>query len=267
MPTLEATNSLVVLFDTFSDDACAALRTRLEECGTLCHFAKLKSFARCLAVFQTTADAQCAMRTLNSTSVLSGNSLRIYYSNHTLPAHPLHDFLNVPTQEKLWLISPPGSPPIDWRQTRELPPNATHLDRHLEAALQELGLGQFALDPAAISDDESMLDVPPPDADVAPQSLLPPSASAPSCAKSDGISVYTNVPSSSSVCSPRRDKSASCVTPTILIQNCDIKDEQPRQDKSSTGNSLVARPPTFATVSQSHRPTSRPPPPSASTDM
>ncbi|PIA12792.1 hypothetical protein COEREDRAFT_12195 [Coemansia reversa NRRL 1564] len=267
MPTPEATNSLVVLFDTFSDDACVALRTRLEECGTLCHFAKLKSFARCLAVFQTTADAQCAMRTLNSTSVLSGNSLRVYYSNHTLPAHPLHDFLNVPTQEKLWLISPPGSPPIDWRQTRELPPNATHLDRRLEAALQELGLGQFALDPAAISDDESMLDVPPPDADLSPQRLLPPSATTPSCAKPDGISVYADVPSSSSGFCPHRVKSTPCVTPTILIQNCDIRDKQPHQDSSSTGISSVARPPTFATVSQSHRPTPRPPPHSASTDM
>ncbi|KAJ1955969.1 hypothetical protein GGI12_005433 [Dipsacomyces acuminosporus] len=64
-------------------------------------------------------------------------------------------FLNVPTHEKIWLISPPGSPPIDWRQTREDPPNAIHLESRLQAALQELSTGQFVLDPSAVVDYDS----------------------------------------------------------------------------------------------------------------
>ncbi|KAJ2312721.1 hypothetical protein IWW54_001924 [Coemansia sp. RSA 2705] len=150
----EATNSLVVIFDKYSDDACAALYIKLEACGALWHFAKLKSFQRCLAVFHDTRDAQTAMRLLNGTTVLGDNKMRMYYSMHTELSQQ-NNLLNVPDQEKLWLISPPGSPPIDWRQTREHPPNSIHLDHRLEAALKELGLGQFTLDPANISDDES----------------------------------------------------------------------------------------------------------------
>ncbi|KAI8323967.1 hypothetical protein GQ54DRAFT_249903, partial [Martensiomyces pterosporus] len=155
LPNTEATNSLVVTFDTFCDEACSELRTKLEDCGALCHFAKLKSFRRCLAVFTATADAQVAMARLNSKDVVPGNAMHMYFSMHTSLQQTRDSFLHVPTQEKLWLISPPGSPPIDWKQTRELPPNATHLDRRLEAALKELSIGQFVLDPNDASDYDS----------------------------------------------------------------------------------------------------------------
>lgn len=149
----EATNSIVAIFDHFSDAACEGLQAKLSKYGSLWHFAKLKFFTRCLAVFERTADAQAAMNALNSTEILPGNKIRMYFSIHTqLSISPQERFLNVPYQDKLWLISPPGSPPIDWRQTREEPPNPHHLDSRIEAALKELDLGHFVLNPADIAD-------------------------------------------------------------------------------------------------------------------
>ncbi|KAJ2894711.1 hypothetical protein GGI21_005247, partial [Coemansia aciculifera] len=152
---LEATNSLVAVFTTYTEGACRELRARLEACGPLSHFASLPSFERCLAVFARTVDAQAAMRSLNLAMVLPNNKLRLFYSRHTSMAQTRSAFLEVPVQEKLWLISPPGSPPINWRQTREDPPNANHLDFRLEAALKELSMGQFTLNPTDIPDYDS----------------------------------------------------------------------------------------------------------------
>ncbi|KAJ2347429.1 hypothetical protein IWW50_000723 [Coemansia erecta] len=268
-PKPEATNSLVVLFDDYSDEACTALRAKLEACGTLWHFAKLKSFQRCLAVFHETAEAQTAMRLLNGTPVQGeNNKLRIYYSMHTPLEQAQDNLLNVPEQEKLWLISPPGSPPIDWRQTRELPPNTMHLDHRLEAALQELGLGQFTLNPAHISDDDSVAGDASPDHDIAPLELDSAAQDEPNplfVISQGGVDDSEPGSSSNSICEPGKDsrKGSACATPTILIQNFDHEDGaaglQPDQNRS-----LTDRAPTPGLVSRTYTPTSLPP---ASFDM
>ncbi|KAJ2479605.1 hypothetical protein IWW56_002968 [Coemansia sp. RSA 2131] len=267
-PKPEATNSLVVLFDDYSDAACDALRVKLEACGALWHFAKLKSFQRCLAVFHQTSDAQTAMSTLNSTSVLGDNKLRIYYSTYTPLTQPQDNLLNVPEQEKLWLISPPGSPPIDWRQTRELPPNALHLDHRLEAALQELGLGQFALDPADISDNDSAAGDDIPAHGMKLQSLDKSASrearSVPPFVISKGGVDASDPDSNNSVCELSDDAriGSNCATPTILIQNYDHEGEAHRQSaelQPDLTRSLASRPPTPGLVSKTHTPTSRPP--------
>ncbi|KAI9482291.1 hypothetical protein LPJ78_002359 [Coemansia sp. RSA 989] len=255
-PKPEATNSLVVLFDTYSNEACDELRAKLEACGPLWHFAKLKSFQRCLAVFHETADAHAAMRRLNGTSVLGDNKLRLYFSMHT-PLVNRPDNLAVPDQEKLWLISPPGSPPIDWRQTREQPPNSKHLDHRLEAALQELEMGTFTLDPAAVADDdddnilehtrESIKSLAL-DSSAANSSIAAPSFTI----SQGGIDGDDSSSSDGQLDTPAVRRSVRNM-PTILIQHCDSGDQ------TSTSSTLAERSPTPGPMFKSHKPTSRPP--------
>ncbi|KAJ2849656.1 hypothetical protein IWW36_002460 [Coemansia brasiliensis] len=259
-PKPEATNSLVVLFDTYSDEACEALRAKLETCGPLWHFAKLKSFQRCLAVFSQTANAQVAMRCLNGTPVLGDNKMRLYFSMHT-PLVNRPDSLAVPNQEKLWLISPPGSPPIDWRQTREQPPNANYLDHRLEAALQELEIGTFALDPATVTDDdESILEYP----CVGIKSLDLGSSSekksiaAPSFVISQGGIDSEDASSSDGQFNGLADKNSASNTPTILIHHCDSSD-QSSTSKPAASSTLAERSPTPGPVFKTYKPTFRPP--------
>ncbi|KAJ2337442.1 hypothetical protein GGI00_000239 [Coemansia sp. RSA 2681] len=227
-PKPEATNSLVAVFTTFTENACHELRTRLEACGSLCHFASLPSFERCLAVFARTADAQAAMRDLNLMLLLPNNKLRMFYSSHTSMAQTRSAFLEVPAQEKLWLISPPGSPPINWRQTREDPPNANHLDYRLEAALQELTMGQFTLNPTDVADYDST------------------DSSDESCAVDPA-------------CADKRSHTGSCAAPTILIQNYDCIGSSPPPPLQSSPTTLRRRPPTPNAMPKPYQSTARPP--------
>ncbi|KAJ2001848.1 hypothetical protein GGI04_001753 [Coemansia thaxteri] len=249
LPRPEATNSLVVVFDSFTGDACVALRAKLEAHGPLCHFAKLKSFGRCLAVFACTADAQAAMRTLNSRPVLPGNNAHIYYSMHTSLSQSRNNFLKVPAQEKLWLISPPGSPPINWRQTREDPPNAKHLDHRLEAALQELSLGQFTLNPTDVVDydsaesgDDALGD------DIGAAGLC-------CCGAESETSTGSRAPAAGS---------GGQIAPTILIQNYDRVGASSSQaamhgSRLAPPPILHGRPSTPNPAFKAHQPTARPP--------
>ncbi|KAJ2825362.1 hypothetical protein GGI24_003184 [Coemansia furcata] len=221
-PRPEATNSLIAVFTSFTDTACDELRANLEACGHLSHFAKLPSFERCLAVFTHTADAQTAMHNLNLTMLLPDNKLRMFYSRHTSMSQTRSAFLKVPAQEKLWLISPPGSPPINWKQTREDPPNSNHLDYRLEAALQELSMGQFTLNPTDILDYDST------DSD------------------DENCSIGLT-----STAEPLR--TGPCSAPMILIQNYD------GAQLSSSASTVYRRPPTPNNLSKPYQPTARPP--------
>ncbi|KAJ2705728.1 hypothetical protein FB645_002218 [Coemansia sp. IMI 203386] len=289
---LEATNSLVILFDRFSDEACECIRRKLEAVGPLWHFAKLKSFERCLAVFAHTADAQVAMQTLNSqplsaaetatatNSDSKANAVRMYYSMHTDMEQTKDRFLSVPNQEKLWLISPPGSPPIDWRQTREEPPNAVHLDHRIHAALKELSLGQYTLNPADIPDyDSAEEDTCAKGKDSAePDSFsLGPSAFSLKSAKpgiaaggvDDSSASDDEVANTADAKSKSRSGSAAPktgnLTPTILIQNYDhiTNNDDPSSLSSNSSelhrSRLTNRPPTPGIISREYIPTARPP--------
>ncbi|KAJ1852630.1 hypothetical protein LPJ73_002790 [Coemansia sp. RSA 2703] len=293
-PNREATNSLVILFDDFSDEACDTVRERLEEYGSLWHFAKLRSFARCLAVFARTADCQAAMRGLNLTKLpASSNTIRMYYSMHTSTTQTRDSFLGVPNQEKLWLISPPGSPPIDWRQTREEPPNAVHLDHRLHAALQELSLGHFVLNPADISDYDSAEDDEPfggkqfNDKSSTEASVIGPSTRANNARLRTTIStggVDLSESDSDSSCDSdsgnRNNKTKGCstkggdtsaikpkpkaasgsATPTIVIQNFDQISNSSHSTLSGTPYRSVAdRSPTPSNLANGYIPTARPP--------
>ncbi|KAG5457004.1 MAG: hypothetical protein BJ554DRAFT_3098 [Olpidium bornovanus] len=55
--------------------------------------------------------------------------------------------LRVPENRTLWLVSPPGSPPVGWTSTREHPPNASTFSDDLYEALRELErMAEFSLD-------------------------------------------------------------------------------------------------------------------------
>ncbi|KAJ2768131.1 hypothetical protein IWQ56_003059 [Coemansia nantahalensis] len=233
----EATNSLVVLLDSFSDTACDEARARLAACGRLEHFARLPSFARCLAVFGSTADAQAARSALHGICLDGGNRLRLYHVQHA-PVDP-HPHLDVPHHDKLWLISPPGSPPVDWRPTREDPPNAAHLDRQLVSALRELGHGRFALDLADVSDGDSASL---PDADVEPLDL--------------GLSADHFAISAGGVDADSSDDSdaggsGTQRAPAIIIQDCNHGDNSQPETMAASARLCMA-PATY-------RPTRRPP--------
>ena len=70
--------------------------------------------------------------------------MRVYRADHTpivsdeTQEHNL--YLRPPVNEKNFLISPPGSPPVGWEQIREDPPYATPLANDLIAALRKLEL-------------------------------------------------------------------------------------------------------------------------------
>ncbi|KAI9504194.1 hypothetical protein GGI25_002436 [Coemansia spiralis] len=276
----EATNSLVILFDSFSEAACCALRSKLEEFGSLWHFTALRSFERCLAVFSCTADAQSARNALNLTLVLPGNKIRMYYSMHTPLSQTQDSFLHVPPQDKLWLISPPGSPPINWRQTREDPPNVTHLERRLEEALKELSVGQFSLNPDDVADYDSAES----DAECTQsmQGIYNPRftiATGGVDESSDFSDSAEDTPSHTSTKRAPKEtqQSTHTLAPTIIIQNYDHADTDtqcsqdrgklPTDPSSSTtrhtpagGSSLANRPPTPSLFAgSSFQPTPRPP--------
>ena len=72
--------------------------------------------------------------------------LRVYRADPTPieddETHEHNHYLRPPVNEKNFLISPPGSPPVGWEQTREDPPNATPLAEDLVRALRSLKLAQ-----------------------------------------------------------------------------------------------------------------------------
>ncbi|KAJ1944813.1 hypothetical protein EC988_005894, partial [Linderina pennispora] len=242
----EATNSLVVTFDHYSNAAADALHAKLSDCGTLWHFAKLPSFARCLAVFTETGNAQTAMRTLNRTAALDTNHMYMYYSMHTSLQQAQDNFLHVPAEEKLWLISPPGSPPIDWRQTREEPPNSRNLERGLERALRELGSGGFVLNPQEVEDYES-----------AEEGLDGFSLDGPrQHISKGGVDEESDEDEIAGAMQRSRIDGQEDHLPTIFIQNYDTQQDGGRLQSSML---IADRPPTPGCVGRMYQPTARPP--------
>lgn len=70
--------------------------------------------------------------------------LRVYRADPTPiesdETHEHNHYLRPPVNEKNFLISPPGSPPVGWEQIREDPPNSTPLAHDLSVALRKLEL-------------------------------------------------------------------------------------------------------------------------------
>lgn len=68
--------------------------------------------------------------------------MRVYRADptpiETDETHEHNHYLRPPVNDKNFLISPPGSPPVGWEQIREDPPNSTPLAHDLINALRKL---------------------------------------------------------------------------------------------------------------------------------
>ncbi|RKP27782.1 Calcipressin [Syncephalis pseudoplumigaleata] len=91
-------------------------------------FIPLPSFARVMVVLRRETDALRVKLAFDRAS-WCGQEIRVYFGEHTALEEKKKSLLGVPDNDRLWLISPPGSPPVDWESTREEPPNLrTHAD-------------------------------------------------------------------------------------------------------------------------------------------
>ncbi|KAI8051973.1 Calcipressin-domain-containing protein [Syncephalis plumigaleata] len=100
-------------------------------------FIPLPSFARVMVVMRRETDA-LRIKLAFDRANWSGQEIRVYFGEHTSLEEKKNTLLGVPDNDRLWLISPPGSPPVDWESTREDPPNLrTHAD-DLFAALNRV---------------------------------------------------------------------------------------------------------------------------------
>ncbi|KAI9334996.1 Calcipressin-domain-containing protein [Zopfochytrium polystomum] len=95
-------------------------------------------------VFNSVGDATAARAELESSSSAElGPNFRVYYADHTEDRHLNPEqgvnigHLQVPEIERNFLLSPPGSPPIGWVQSREGGPNP---GGHAQALLDALNL-------------------------------------------------------------------------------------------------------------------------------
>ncbi|CAN6653197.1 hypothetical protein TRVA0_026S01244 [Trichomonascus vanleenenianus] len=102
------------------------------------HWAPLKSFGRIIVVCETASDAVSAKLVIGTAFIESSRQLRTFFGQHT----PLSVFeqgssgyLQLPDAGRLWLISPPPSPPCDWESKPESEPNKEAFFSDLSEAL------------------------------------------------------------------------------------------------------------------------------------
>ncbi|KAH9890517.1 Calcipressin [Cubamyces lactineus] len=124
-----------------------ALRSHFETYGPLHAWAPIKGLARVIMVYYSEVDAETAKES-NDGLILTGLHdqeefvMRVYRADptpiETSETQEHNHYLRPPANEKNFLISPPGSPPVGWEQIREDPPNSTPLAQDLIAALRRL---------------------------------------------------------------------------------------------------------------------------------
>ncbi|KAI0781459.1 Calcipressin [Trametes elegans] len=124
-----------------------ALRSHFETYGPLHTWAPIKGLARVIMVFYSEEDAETAKES-NDGLVLGEMHdhpdvvMRVYRADptpiETSETQEHNHYLRPPANEKNFLISPPGSPPVGWEQLREDPPNSTPLAHDLITALRRL---------------------------------------------------------------------------------------------------------------------------------
>ncbi|KAJ1953784.1 hypothetical protein IWQ62_005910 [Dispira parvispora] len=144
------TPALVVTFAPYNPSWSAKLKQVLDtRFGPVVYFTALSSFSRCLVILESREKASRARRFLTDENWLEqpGVTVHAYYYqiDPSDPSVTTKDYLRLPENERLWLISPPGSPPVGWEQEREEPPNTDQLPDELHQALLDLGDGRLCL--------------------------------------------------------------------------------------------------------------------------
>ncbi|KZT53880.1 Calcipressin [Calocera cornea HHB12733] len=141
----------------FAPSVLEALKQHFASYGELYAWTPLKGFKRILVVYYDAEDAEAARESDNlvigherepilsevapaseeGEDPLPAFTLRVYRGDPT-PLNRQTSTLHPPEIEHNYLISPPGSPPVGWEQTREEPPNQDTLAHDLVRALEQL---------------------------------------------------------------------------------------------------------------------------------
>ncbi|KAJ1030254.1 hypothetical protein NDA16_001165 [Ustilago loliicola] len=151
-----ATNTLILSnlpVEFFIPHICSLLLSLLNTYGPMVRWTPLPSVGRAVVIFKDSDDAEMAKAGLDrlvlpfedsdvqgverASEEDDGTILRAIFGPVTDPtAEP--ETLAVPTTDKNFLISPPGSPPVGWEPIREDPPNRDTLAEDLMKALADL---------------------------------------------------------------------------------------------------------------------------------
>lgn len=151
-----ATNTLILSslpVEFFIPHICSLLLSLLNTYGAMVRWTPLPSVGRAVVVFEDSAGAALAKAGLDrlvlpfedsdvqgvqrASDADDGTILHAVFGAATDPAvEP--ETLAVPTTDKNFLISPPGSPPVGWEPIREDPPNRDTLAEDLMKALADL---------------------------------------------------------------------------------------------------------------------------------
>ncbi len=151
-----ATNTLILSnlpIEFFIPHICSLLLSLLNTYGPMVRWTPLPSVGRAVVVFEDSEGAATAKAGLDRLVLPfedsdvqgverasiedDGTILRAIFGPFTDPsAEP--ETLAVPTTDKNFLISPPGSPPVGWEPIREDPPNRDTLADDLMKALADL---------------------------------------------------------------------------------------------------------------------------------
>lgn len=117
------------------------------------HWCLLRSFRRIMAVFDSAKTGVLIRKNLenkfSSDRPAALKDLKMFYGDNT-PVSVDATHLQLPDAGRLWLLSPPPSPPVGWESKDECEPNKdTHFDFvDLQSALHRKGL---VLDPACVA--------------------------------------------------------------------------------------------------------------------
>lgn len=151
-----ATNTLILSnlpVEFFIPHICSLLLSLLNTYGPMVRWTPLPSVGRAVVIFEDSEGATLAKAGLDRLVLPfedsdvqgvtrgldedDGTILRAIFGPYTDPsAEP--ETLAVPTTDKNFLISPPGSPPVGWEPIREDPPNRDTLAEDLMKALADL---------------------------------------------------------------------------------------------------------------------------------
>ncbi|SNX81748.1 uncharacterized protein MEPE_00453 [Melanopsichium pennsylvanicum] len=151
-----ATNTLILSnlpVEFFIPHICSLLLSLLNTYGAMVRWTPLPSVGRAVVVFEDSEGASAAKAGLDRLILPfegsdvqgveraddqdEGTMLRAIFGSDTDPAAE-PDTLAVPTTDKNFLISPPGSPPVGWEPIEEDPPNRDTLADDLMKALADL---------------------------------------------------------------------------------------------------------------------------------
>ncbi|KAJ9051414.1 hypothetical protein DSO57_1004824 [Entomophthora muscae] len=146
------TNAMVITGLTrnyFEGECLQGLREIVAGIGPIQTWAPLKSLCRIIVVFDEFdqnnskfgSHVRAARIYLNDLALQDGDQIKVYTLEPVFAPNK-GIYLEVQKAKKLWLISPPASPPSDWEATEEEPPNSTTFSQDLIRALEKLEISQ-----------------------------------------------------------------------------------------------------------------------------